>query len=179
MSSSSSLGNKVRGAGHVIHGIGDNIRGTALGAADTVTNSREGESRNDVLARGGRDETAMGLDMMKDRAGNTIHTQEPLPSHEPYRSQGQDVGFGPSGATPDYRENTSFGNAAHGQGGGLTGETVRGSHPEHHRDDAVSNDPDAIRVGQRHLSHPMQRSRPDESTGTSNGTVQNGEGSFV
>ncbi|THV07018.1 hypothetical protein K435DRAFT_960226 [Dendrothele bispora CBS 962.96] len=173
---SSNLGDKVRGAAHVIHGVGDNIRGTALGAADTVTNSREGEAKNDVLATGGREETARGMSMFKggaadsgqgggtavgsDYSTTTTTTTSDPPSHDPFRSHDQQVGFGSDGAAPTYQENPNFGRNVAGFGsspGELTGETVAGGHPQHHRDDAVSNDPDAVSTGRRHLSHPMQR----------------------
>ncbi|KAK7443773.1 hypothetical protein VKT23_015557 [Stygiomarasmius scandens] len=62
---SSNLGDKVRGAAHVVHGIGDNIRGTTLGTADALTNSKEGETRNGTLALGGREETSKGMGMLR------------------------------------------------------------------------------------------------------------------
>jgi len=142
--------------------VGDNIRGTALGAADTITHSREGEAKNDTLARGGREEAGRGMDMLKNKevpASVGATGADAQASHQPFRSHDQNLGFG-SNSVPDYRENRDFAqNAGFGSGSAeLTGETVTGtSHPQHHRDDAISNDPDAVGTGRRHLSHPMQR----------------------
>ncbi|RDB27288.1 hypothetical protein Hypma_004373 [Hypsizygus marmoreus] len=53
------MSGKIKGAYHVVHGIGDNIRGTALGAIDTV--GHHADTKNDELAQKGRLETEQGL----------------------------------------------------------------------------------------------------------------------
>ncbi|KAF9457361.1 hypothetical protein BDZ94DRAFT_1273369 [Collybia nuda] len=53
------VGTKLKSAYHVIHGLGENVRGTTLGAVDTATN--KGGSENDEIARKGRLEMEQGL----------------------------------------------------------------------------------------------------------------------
>ncbi|TFK24354.1 hypothetical protein FA15DRAFT_420021 [Coprinopsis marcescibilis] len=66
-------GNKVRGIFEVVHGLGDNIRGTFLGAVDTMMNHNS--SKNDEIARQGRLEMQRGLTNM--RSGRTTTTAQP------------------------------------------------------------------------------------------------------
>ncbi|KAG1850384.1 hypothetical protein DFJ58DRAFT_746470 [Suillus subalutaceus] len=56
---------KLKGAAQVIHGIGDNLRGTALGSADRATSSVAGVQKNADLVTKGRAEIAEGMARMK------------------------------------------------------------------------------------------------------------------
>ncbi|KIK70536.1 hypothetical protein GYMLUDRAFT_279025 [Collybiopsis luxurians FD-317 M1] len=67
----SNIGNKIKGAADTVHGIGENIRGTALGAVDTIAHDREGETRNDAIGQKGRLETQQGLERMSGYPANT------------------------------------------------------------------------------------------------------------
>ncbi|KAL4261877.1 hypothetical protein AB1N83_008121 [Pleurotus pulmonarius] len=61
------LGDRVRGGFQVVHGVGDNIRGTALGLVDTATG--DGVT-NDEIARRGRVETSEGFAKLMGRGGS-------------------------------------------------------------------------------------------------------------
>ncbi|KAJ3983302.1 hypothetical protein F5890DRAFT_208662 [Lentinula detonsa] len=67
----SNVGNKVKGAFNTVHGIGENVRATALGAVDTIAHDKEGEVKNDQIAQQGRLETQRGLEQMSGRQQNT------------------------------------------------------------------------------------------------------------
>lgn len=56
-------------------GVGENARGTLLGAVDTVTN--EGPTKNDEIARHGRLEMERGLANMKGHHHQPSHLQPP------------------------------------------------------------------------------------------------------
>ncbi|KAG2339515.1 hypothetical protein BDR05DRAFT_1062113 [Suillus weaverae] len=77
------FGNKIKGATQVIHG--ENIRGTALGAADRATSSVAGAQKNADAASKGRAEVAEGMARMKGRAPAT---------------QGAPAGTTPAGTAP-------------------------------------------------------------------------------
>ncbi|KAG2067148.1 hypothetical protein BDR04DRAFT_1105470 [Suillus decipiens] len=62
------FGNKLKGAAQVIHGMGENIRGTALGSADRATNSAASAQKNADLATKGRAEIAEGMAKLKGHA---------------------------------------------------------------------------------------------------------------
>ncbi|KAJ7466214.1 hypothetical protein B0H11DRAFT_60084 [Mycena galericulata] len=61
----SGLGAKIKGAAQMVHGAGENIRGTILGGVDTVVH--KGPSANDEIASKGRQQTAEGLANFKGR----------------------------------------------------------------------------------------------------------------
>ncbi|KAF7441092.1 hypothetical protein PC9H_001441 [Pleurotus ostreatus] len=61
------LGDRVRGGFQAVHGVGDNIRGTALGLVDTATG--DGVA-NDEIARRGRVETSEGFAKLMGRGGS-------------------------------------------------------------------------------------------------------------
>jgi len=63
------LGSKVRGAVHVVHGVGENIRGTALGALDAF--AKNGDTRNEEIAKKGRWETEQGLAALRGQPAPT------------------------------------------------------------------------------------------------------------
>ncbi|KAL0958574.1 hypothetical protein HGRIS_000713 [Hohenbuehelia grisea] len=71
--SSGGMGSRLRGAVEAVHGIGDNIRGTALGAVDTIT--RDG-TKNDEIAARGRAATSEGIAKMQGRSGASTLIQD-------------------------------------------------------------------------------------------------------
>ncbi|KAJ3493738.1 hypothetical protein NLJ89_g10948 [Agrocybe chaxingu] len=81
---SSTSGNRIKGVAEVIHGAGENLRGTLLGAVDTV-GSQGGYSKNDEIARQGRLELDRGLAQVKGKpaietAGGTAYGTGPTAS---------------------------------------------------------------------------------------------------
>ncbi|KDR72637.1 hypothetical protein GALMADRAFT_228909 [Galerina marginata CBS 339.88] len=76
---SSGFGTKIKGAVEAVHGAGENIRGTMLGAVDTM--SKKGPTKNDEIAREGRLEMERGLAKLR---GTNVTSQ---------------AGTGPTGAT--------------------------------------------------------------------------------
>jgi len=133
-------------------GVGDNIRGTVLGAVDTITKS--GETKNDLLAEKGRREVQDGVANIKgvplsssttssyptgavDPGYDSAHPGHTVPvpgsANQPYTV--------PANTMPTTSPNQNV----HGGGD-------HSAFPQHHRDDAISNDPDAIAVGQEHTS---------------------------
>ncbi|KAF6741934.1 hypothetical protein DFP72DRAFT_941126 [Ephemerocybe angulata] len=71
-------GTKVRGVFEAVHGAGENIRGSALSAVDSLAG--QGPNRNDEIARQGQQETQMGV--------NDMHTG-PTAGARPMRSTAQ------------------------------------------------------------------------------------------
>ncbi|KAJ7685924.1 hypothetical protein B0H17DRAFT_16308 [Mycena rosella] len=57
------IGAKIKGAAQVVHGLGDNVRGSILGGVDTVVH--QDSSQNDAIAAKGRAEHAVGAAKMK------------------------------------------------------------------------------------------------------------------
>ncbi|KAH6903390.1 hypothetical protein BKA70DRAFT_1300848 [Coprinopsis sp. MPI-PUGE-AT-0042] len=108
------VGGRIWGLWEVIHGLGDSIRGTALGAIDTMTHS---DSRKyDTIASEGRAEMQRGLANLAgrppqyepDSAVNTVapnHDQHSVPTE-------QSSMF----AAPNYDRDP---NALHASGGGM------------------------------------------------------------
>lgn len=148
----SSIGHKIKGATQFVHGMGDSIRGTALGAVDTATGG--GETKNDEIAQRGRLEMQEGLDNMRG-----IHPASGLPPGLPLR---------PSVPEKDH------GAAHEGQMTQAPGST--NEFPKHHRDDAISNDPDAIGVGRQFANdggsgiEPAKANLSTENTGFQTGS---------
>uniref|UniRef100_A0A0W0GBW5 Uncharacterized protein n=1 Tax=Moniliophthora roreri TaxID=221103 RepID=A0A0W0GBW5_MONRR len=131
---------RSRGAVDAVHGAGENIRGTALGAADTVAHDQS--AKNDEIAATGRNEWANGLARIRGQPTSA------------------DTTTGAYGAEA-YRESGVLGTDRHKGGLGLDGMGPRNhapspntsrsaEYPQHHRDDAISNDPTAISIGQEH-----------------------------
>ncbi|KAJ7159219.1 hypothetical protein C8R43DRAFT_994205 [Mycena crocata] len=58
-STSGGIGSKIKGATQVVHGIGENVRGTLLGGVDTVVHKKP--TVNDEIAAKGRAEQAQGV----------------------------------------------------------------------------------------------------------------------
>ncbi|KAJ7493961.1 hypothetical protein FB451DRAFT_1491523 [Mycena latifolia] len=53
------VGAKIKGAAQIVHGLGDNVRGTLLGGVDTLLH--QDSSANDAIAQKGRAEHARGV----------------------------------------------------------------------------------------------------------------------
>ncbi|KAF9218686.1 hypothetical protein BS17DRAFT_811558 [Gyrodon lividus] len=66
-----------------VSGIGENIRGTAMGAADTVSSSKTGESKYEDIAATGQSEIAEGMARMRG------HPTEPVRAGVGIGAQGQ------------------------------------------------------------------------------------------
>ncbi|KAJ7576123.1 hypothetical protein C8J56DRAFT_973146 [Mycena floridula] len=191
---------KIKGAFEVIHGVGDNIRGTALGAVDTVTKS--GETKNDRVAEKGRLETQDGLQKLKGKSatasvnpaqGSANPTQTAASPVNPDMHPATDTtaghGYATNTAAPNstagYPRSTPSYNASQPSGYPSGTDYAGNDHasqfppqhwqqnetpnqqqhnefsahqdtefPQHHRDDAISNDPEAIAVGQQYATDP-------------------------
>ncbi|KAJ7743509.1 hypothetical protein DFH07DRAFT_943186, partial [Mycena maculata] len=61
----SGIGSKIKGAAQIVHGAGENIRGTILGGVDTAVH--KDSSANDEIARKGREQHATGVSNLKGR----------------------------------------------------------------------------------------------------------------
>ncbi|KAF8909886.1 hypothetical protein CPB85DRAFT_710389 [Mucidula mucida] len=151
----SSIGNKIKGAAQVVHGVGENIRGTGLGAADTI--AHEGENKGDAIAQRGREEMSKGMANMGRRAPaeDQSYTDTRAPTVSGHTNQVDGTGAHPRGY------NGAVGTETHSMPTGKmpSGTHTSNQHPNHHRDDAISNEPDAINVGRQHefqeyQSHP-------------------------
>ncbi|KAG2024059.1 hypothetical protein CC2G_001654 [Coprinopsis cinerea AmutBmut pab1-1] len=70
-----SFGTKIKGVFEVIHGLGENIRGTALAAIDSM--SKSDSTKNDEIARQGRLELERGLTNLGKRRGQSSATTGP------------------------------------------------------------------------------------------------------
>ncbi|KAG2142410.1 hypothetical protein DEU56DRAFT_979587 [Suillus clintonianus] len=66
------FGDKIKGAAQIIHGLGENIRGTALGTADRATSSEAGIQKDDEVAAKGRAEVAEGMARMRGHPAGTV-----------------------------------------------------------------------------------------------------------
>ncbi|KAF8999644.1 hypothetical protein BDQ17DRAFT_745382 [Cyathus striatus] len=182
----SSFGNRVRGVFEVVHGVGDNIRGTALGAVDTM--GHNGLTKNDEIARQGRLETQRGMAHLKEPPLGTQPGEQGLPgstgpatySHDATRETG--IGSYPNDPTGNppmgNTGNRGYGDGAHHQVPGAdttqgTGPYANSSYPaqssngaegypSHHRDDAISGVPpsqlDEVQ-GAAHSQGPSLRTR--------------------
>ncbi|KAJ7627394.1 hypothetical protein FB45DRAFT_921257 [Roridomyces roridus] len=84
-SRSGGIASKIKGAAQVIHGTGENIRGTILGGVDTVVHKDATTlSENDVIAAKGRQQTAEGLDNLRGGAtyDNSQHDPRGIPAYD-------------------------------------------------------------------------------------------------
>ncbi|KAH7881124.1 uncharacterized protein C8R40DRAFT_1164538 [Lentinula edodes] len=70
----SNVGERVKGVFNTVHGLGENVRATALGAVDTIAHDKEGEMKNDQIAQQGRLETTRGMEQMSGRPRNVNTT---------------------------------------------------------------------------------------------------------
>ncbi len=154
-------------------GVGENIRGTGLGAADTI--AHEGENKGDAIAQRGREEMSKGMANMGRRAPaeDQSYTDTRAPTVSGHTNQGtsaklelssnnliESVAVDGTGAHPR-GYNDAVGTETHSMPTGKmpSGTHTSNQHPNHHRDDAISNEPDAINVGRQHefqeyQSHP-------------------------
>lgn len=113
------FGSKIKGAAQIIHGLGDNIRGTALGTADRATSSVAGMQKNADLTTKGRAEFAEGMARMRGHA--------PAPQVVPAEST--PGGTAPIGTEPADRGTTAGTGTDIGTGaavGGASGVTDQG-----------------------------------------------------
>ncbi|KAL4079835.1 hypothetical protein J3A83DRAFT_4185776 [Scleroderma citrinum] len=55
------LGNKLKGAAQVVHGIGESIRGTVLGAADSIAHTPSSEAKHEATTTKGKAEIEEGI----------------------------------------------------------------------------------------------------------------------
>ena len=122
----------------------DNIRGTALGAVDTIAGSQSGETANDLLARKGRQEMQDGLTNIKGVAYDESRlSSQTATQHGPVSvTQNSQPGVQDPVAMTNPNATSS-----------QTREAATSEFPQHHRDDAISNDPDAISVGQKFINN--------------------------
>ncbi|KAF5392425.1 hypothetical protein D9757_002294 [Collybiopsis confluens] len=74
----SNVGNKIKGAASTFHGIGESIRGTALGAVDTIAHDKEGEMKNDAIGQKGKLEAEQGMQRMR-MSGHPIQATTTAP----------------------------------------------------------------------------------------------------
>ncbi|KAF9042277.1 hypothetical protein BJ165DRAFT_1486613 [Panaeolus papilionaceus] len=73
----SGLADKAASVYHLAHGAGENLRGTLLGAVDTIAKSPMGESKNDAIATKGREEMTRAMEVLRmplSRSGHTTHS---------------------------------------------------------------------------------------------------------
>ncbi|KAF9561489.1 hypothetical protein CPC08DRAFT_707318 [Agrocybe pediades] len=173
----SSVGNRVKGAFEVLHGAGESIRGTAMGALDTM--GHEGLTKNDEIARQGRLEMERGLANLKgskavSQTGYGTTGTGTENTTGAYGSHTQ-----PSTTTGGYTGGAGAGlNDSHGLSGGTgagMGHGIAGSdhttYPSHHRDDAVANVPTPeLRDAQAQYQH-QQENRPGAALGTGGSAV--------
>jgi len=131
----SGIGDRFRGAAEVVHGAGEGLRGTLLGAVDTMV--RKGPTQNDEIARQGRLEVELGMAKMK---GQTTASTTAYGNGTPA-----------AGSNTAYSAPHATSGATHmpGSGAGTTGGGAL--HPNHHREDAVVGiPPDELRDVQSH-----------------------------
>ncbi|KAJ6553751.1 hypothetical protein DFH09DRAFT_1366112 [Mycena vulgaris] len=84
------IGSKIKGAVQVVHGLGENVRGTILGGVDTVVHGNSAD--NDATAAKGRGEKAEGLARMK---GGPVAAGSARPAGSaPHGHTGQNYGNG-------------------------------------------------------------------------------------
>ncbi|KAJ3869290.1 hypothetical protein EV359DRAFT_76845 [Lentinula novae-zelandiae] len=82
----SNVGERVKGVFNTVHGLGENVRATALGAVDTIAHDKEGEIKNDQIAQQGRLQTTRGLEQMSGRPRNVNTTADPSFANHPITS---------------------------------------------------------------------------------------------
>ena len=69
-SAGSGIGDKIKGAFQVAHGVGDAIRGSTLGAADSAMSHNEAQAKNAGIANKGSAEYSEGMNRMRGTGGN-------------------------------------------------------------------------------------------------------------
>ncbi|KAJ6505613.1 hypothetical protein DFH09DRAFT_1375255 [Mycena vulgaris] len=116
------IGSKIKGAVQVVHGLGENVRGTILGGVDTVVHGNSAD--NDAIAAKGREENAEGLARMK---GGPVAAEYARPTGSaPHGHTGQNYGNGvaalageQSGVRPNPGTETDYtGGVVNGGGAG-------------------------------------------------------------
>ncbi|KAJ4485671.1 hypothetical protein J3R30DRAFT_3441121 [Lentinula aciculospora] len=132
----SNVGNKVKGAFNTVHGIGENVRATALGAVDTIAHDKEGEVKNDQIAQQGRFETERGMEQMSGRS----------------RNMNAMANYDTTTADPTLSANST----ANTTTDTTTNPATNSEYPQHHRDNEVYNDSQAQAVYNQENNAPSQ-----------------------
>ncbi|KAH9487428.1 hypothetical protein JR316_0001503 [Psilocybe cubensis] len=149
----SDFGNKIRGAVEVVHGAGENLRGTMLGAVDTMVH--RGPTTNDDIAQQGRLEMERGLAHLRGPqhhplGASSTHAREAPLSHSSTTT-------GVAGETPGTYGKTSSSIEATP---GPTNTSFKGgetTYPSHHREDAIAGVPSPqLHEIQAMENHPNQ-----------------------
>ncbi|KAE9409190.1 hypothetical protein BT96DRAFT_1012785 [Gymnopus androsaceus JB14] len=116
----SNLGSKVKGAFNTIHGVGENIRGTTLGAVDTMAHDKDGEAKNEAIGQKGRSEIQRGMEGISGRPQAATTTDYPKHHRddEVYNdSQAQGMYQGNDASQPAYNAGgQASGNTGYGTG---------------------------------------------------------------
>ncbi|KAF8879120.1 hypothetical protein BD779DRAFT_1162468 [Infundibulicybe gibba] len=161
------VGLEPGGAIEVVHGIGENIRGTTLGAMDTITHDRV--SKNDETARQGRMEAERGLAKLRGQGSNApgaanygsgggLGATNPITGGVGSNAARSHGGNGAAGYGPNAASNQATDGMAHGFAqpsadtapatentgamyGSEAGIRHQGPGAHHHRDDGVTNLP--------------------------------------
>lgn len=96
------VGDKIKGAIEIVHGAGDNLRGSALGAIDQM--GRGGVTKNEEISRKGREEFERGMGRWKGhQTGAGVYGQAATQDTAvPYGAQGAPSPYGPQGAASQY-----------------------------------------------------------------------------
>ncbi|KAF5312224.1 hypothetical protein D9619_003771 [Psilocybe cf. subviscida] len=139
----SGIGSRLRGAAEVVHGAGEGLRGTLLGAVDTVM--KNGPTQNDEVARQGRLEVERGMAKMKGQntAGTTAYGKATS-------TTSGNIGYGAPHTTSAATLTPAF----------EAGTTSGALHPNHHREDAVAGIPqDELRDVQSHAPQSCSQSQ--------------------
>lgn len=127
-------------------GLGENIRGTTLGAVDTVAHGGA-VNKNDLIAEQGRREFESGMGKLRSGASSTASRTGTVPgSSRP--SRGVDVP--PTSLAAENLSRQMHTQREHGAELEQTPGAADGEFPKHHREDAMANDPDAIAVGRQY-----------------------------
>ncbi|KAJ7106658.1 hypothetical protein C8R44DRAFT_858229 [Mycena epipterygia] len=106
-SSSAGIGMKLKGGVQVAKGLGDSVRGTTMGAIDTV--EKRDSSLNDEIARRGRTEIENGIAMIKGHPVDTtaIGSQNANVNHNGPSNSLQGWGSGINGGNANATTNSA------------------------------------------------------------------------
>ncbi|PPQ64070.1 hypothetical protein CVT24_008883 [Panaeolus cyanescens] len=153
----SGLADKTSSVFRLVHGAGENLRGTLLGAVDTIAKSPDGEAKNDAIATKGRAEMSRAMEVLRMPMSSRGHrtyfdsnaqTGRTAGHHAhdnqyPYTRTTETAGNYQSSAYSDPNVYPGDNTATRSTTAGATGSV--GDHestfPQHHRDDAISGLP--------------------------------------
>ncbi|ETW77971.1 hypothetical protein HETIRDRAFT_388036 [Heterobasidion irregulare TC 32-1] len=114
-STGTGIGAKIKGTVDVIHGIGESLRGRAMGAVDTAI-GHDGQQHASIATKG-REEAEMGIARMKGQSGTTTGSAANPPADA---VRGDGTRYPGTGAAPGREEQYNSG-AQGGQHGGHAG----------------------------------------------------------